>query len=356
MLIALVVPAILLEGMLRPEMGWRWLSVGLTMAFVPTLLWRRTHPMPVVVLVFGSLTAVELARVIADVPPADIVSGAYVLLLAYALFRWGSGRDAAIGLVIMLTLAVLATIAGDGTVGEAIGGFAVFVATVALGASVRYRSTGRRRTIEQVRLVEREQLARDLHDTVAHHVSAIAISAQAGLATAAARPDAAVEALRVIEAEASRTLAEMRSMVGTLRRDEPASLAPLPGLAELDTLSRSGTGRPAVFVEVHGDLDRVPPPVAHAVYRIAQEAVTNARRHATAAGRIDVCVRIADDHLQLDVVDDGERARDTAEPPGYGVLGMIERAEILGGRCTAGPEPERGWRVHADVPFDGATG
>ena len=86
-----------------------------------------------------------------------------------------------------------------------------------LGAAVRYRTNFRHRSLEQVRLRERERLARELHDTVAHHVSAIAVRAQAGQVVATTRPAAAVEALRVIEAEASRTLAEMRAMVGVLR-------------------------------------------------------------------------------------------------------------------------------------------
>jgi signal transduction histidine kinase len=102
------------------------------------------------------------------------------------------------------------------------GGFAVLLASVALGEAFRYRAGARVRGLDQMRLLEREGLARDLHDTVAHHVSAIAIRAQAGLATAASHPDAATDALQVIEAEASRTLAEMRSMVrvlrGTIRR------------------------------------------------------------------------------------------------------------------------------------------
>ncbi|BCJ73657.1 hypothetical protein CS0771_32010 [Catellatospora sp. IY07-71] len=91
-----------------------------------------------------------------------------------------------------------------------------------LGLARRYRIHARTREHDQVRLVERAQLARDLHDTVAHHVSAIAIRAQAGLAAAPARPEAATDALRLIEAEASRVLAEMRAMVRVLR-EEPAA-------------------------------------------------------------------------------------------------------------------------------------
>ena len=115
----------------------------------------------------------------------------------------------------------------------------------ALGASVRYRTTSRLRELDQVKLREREQLARELHDTVAHHVSAIAIRAQAGRVVAASHPDAAVDALEVIEEEASRTLAEMRSMVGALREDEEPELAPQRGVADIERLARPApvTGR-----------------------------------------------------------------------------------------------------------------
>ena len=96
--------------------------------------------------------------------------------------------------------------------------------------------------LEQVKLLERERLARDLHDTVAHHVSAMAIRAQAGLATMATQPDAAGEALRVIEAEASLALAEMRTMVRVLRRDVPADLAPSPVIADIERLATGPGG------------------------------------------------------------------------------------------------------------------
>jgi len=113
---------------------------------------------------------------------------------------------------------------------DRIGAYAILTIAMTIGTTVRFRERDRAREIEQVKLREREQLARDLHDTVAHHVSAIAIRAQAGLATAPADPDAAADALRVISSEASRTLAEMRTMVDALRRDEPAELLPNPTL------------------------------------------------------------------------------------------------------------------------------
>src|ERR687888_2378315 len=107
----------------------------------------------------------------------------------------------------------------------------------ALGASIRYRASSRLREADQVRLREREQLARELHDTVAHHVSAIAVRAQAGRTVAASRPDAAVDALAVIEEAASRTLADLRALVGTLRDGEDADLAPQRGVADIARLA-----------------------------------------------------------------------------------------------------------------------
>ena len=110
----------------------------------------------------------------------------------------------------------------------------------ALGAAMRYRTRSRLRESDQVRLREREQLARELHDTVAHHVSAIAIRAQAGRTVAASRPDAAVDALEVIEEAASRTLAELRALVGALRDGEEADLAPQRGVADIARLGPPG--------------------------------------------------------------------------------------------------------------------
>src|SRR5690606_21745829 len=132
-----------------------------------------------------------------------------LLLNLYALVRWASGRDIAVGSAVVMTSATVCVISDYTGVGDTIGGYAVLGITAAIGLAIRFRGRARQRELEGVRSAERERLARDLHDTVAHHVSAIAIRAQAGIAVAPTRPDAAVDALRVIEAEASRTLAEM---------------------------------------------------------------------------------------------------------------------------------------------------
>jgi signal transduction histidine kinase len=104
---------------------------------------------------------------------------------------------------------------------------------------------------------------------------------------------------------------------------------------------------------MQGDEGRVPESVAAAAYRLVQESVTNARRHARRASRIDVTVRAGDDAVTVEVVDDGERATVRGDV-GFGIAGMVERAEGLGGTCVAGPRAGGGWAVTAVLPLRGA--
>ena len=154
--------------------------------------------------------------------------------------------------------------------------------------------------------------------------------------------------------EASRALAEMRGMVRILRRDEPAELGPSPRIADLERLAGRHRGGPAVDVGIAGDLDDIPPAVGSAIFRLAQESVTNARRHARHATRIQVRVSADPDSVRLQVSDDGEPGTGTPTP-GYGLIGMSERAGLLGGTCEAGPAPGRGWTVTAVLPRAGGT-
>ena len=220
----------------------------------------------------------------------------------------------------------------------------------AVGVAVRYQDKEHHRGLDQVKLFEREQLARELHDTVAHHVSAIAIRAQAGRVVAASDPAAALDALAVIEEEASRTLAEMRAMVGALRQGEEPDLAPQRGVADIERLATGGAG-PRVDVELSGDLDGLRPSVDATLYRLAQESITNARRHARHATRIEVTVHGDEDCVRLTVGDDGDAgAFDPRSSSGFGLLGMAERAKLLGGTLEAGPSRNRGWTVQAVLP------
>ena len=352
-LVAVLVPAAVLEGVLRPGLPLRGLSILVTVGLVATLLWRRIRPLLMVAVVFGVL-GLLLVLTAGAIP--QMYTGAYVLILPYALFRWGSGREAVIGSAVMAGKAGLSALPSVGRPSDAVAGSAVLFSAMALGAVFRFRAGARMRELDQVTLLERERLARDLHDTVAHHVSAIAIRAQAGLATSASQPDAAGQALRVIEAEASRTLAEMRSIVRVLRRGDPAELAPSPGIAGLERLAGPNRAGPSVDVELCGDFTGVPPSVEAAIYRLAQESVTNARRHARHATRIEVRVAAGDALVRLRVSDDGDTGvLRPAGSPGYGLTGMMERARLLGGTCEAGQGPGRGWTVTAVLPRTGTT-
>ncbi|GGS58872.1 sensor histidine kinase [Actinokineospora fastidiosa] len=343
-LVAVLAPLAVVEAMTKSGLHHRGLSAVVVAGLVFTLLWRRSRPLLMVGIVFGVFTVVSVALG-REFPDQDIA--VFVLLLPFALFRWGSGRHAVLGAAIMLGKVGLSAAVGHLRPVEALGGVTVLLFAMALGAAVRYRASARARAVDQVRLVERERLARDLHDTVAHHVTAMAIRAQAGMATAATDPTAAVDALRLIDAEAARALDEMRGIVRILRAEQPDDLAPNPRVADLRRLvSHSG---PVVAVELRGDVDDLPSPVAAAVYRLAQEAITNARRHARHATRVDV--RVVADHAEVRVLvsDDGE-AGHLSGAPGYGLIGMRERANLLGGTCAAGPDPDGGWTVTAVLP------
>lgn len=345
---ALMVTA-LLEGVLRDDVAWRPFATIVAVGFAPVLLWRRTHPLACVVVAFGTAMALGLASLLGGAPSVGLDTMIYVLVLVYALVRWGSGREIVIG------LAVVAVAAGIGMfpdyIGptEVFGGLAILAAAAAGGAAFRYRAESRRRELDQIRGQERVGLARELHDIVAHHVSAIAVQAQAGRAMAGQRPEAALEVLAAIEGEASRTLAEMRAMVGVLRAGAPAGYAPQPCVADLVSLARRAPV-PVVDVELPDDLDELPPQIDAAVYRLAQEALTNALRHARNASRVEIRVVDGVGTLRLRVTDDGQIDPARSVNHGFGLLGMTERVQLLGGTLRAGPAPEGGWTVDAELP------
>jgi signal transduction histidine kinase len=350
---ALLVTAVL-EGIFRTDVPWRPVALVLAVTLAFPLLWRRTHPLAVVAVVFGAVLVLNLVTLIGGpAEPVGLYTMIYVILLPYSLLRWGSGREVVVGMSVIVVAAVLGIASDFNGFGEAVAGFVFLMFPAVLGALVRFWTTARTREIDQVRLREREQLARELHDTVAHHVSAMVVRAQAGRVVAASDPEGAVDALRVIEEEGSRTLAEMRTMVGALRDREDADLAPQNGIADIERLASTLDDEPRVQVRLTGDLDAVSPAVGAATYRIAQESVTNALRHARNATRIEVQVVGGEDAVELTVRDDGDPVHASSVAPGYGVVGMTERAAILGGTLAAGPQTDHGWVVDAVLPRAG---
>jgi signal transduction histidine kinase len=354
-LVAGLVVTAIVEGVVRwDSLLWGPVAIPFAVALAVTLLWRRTHPLIVVVIDFAALTVINVVALITSDPEFGLSTMVFILVIPYALLRWGSGREILIGLVWILIGFGTGIAADFVDIGEAIAGFVFAMSPALIGATVRYRSFARARDRDRAVHQEREQLARELHDTVAHHVSAIAIRAQAGRTLAGTNPDAPLDALQVIEEEASKTLAEMRAMVGALRRGEEPELGPVPGIADIERLARNTGEGPGLSVSISGDLDGITPAVDAAIYRLAQESITNALRHARHATTIEVAVTGDGKWARLTVHDDGEFRHTGSPEPGFGLIGMGERVKLLGGSLETGPGPVRGWVVSAVLPKDGS--
>ncbi len=205
---------------------------------------------------------------------------------------------------------------------------------------------------DQAAMGERARIARDLHDVVAHHVSAIAVEAETARLTTEGLPDEGKAHLESIGDTARDALAEMRRLLGVLRADASteAARAPQPGLSRLNELVETarGAGTP-VRLTVSGSVAELPPGVDLCAYRIVQEALTNARRHAPGAN-VDVDLEYRPDALSLRVRDHGPGSS-APDPEGHGILGMRERAIMVGGTLTAGAADGGGFAVEAELPI-----
>ena len=350
------------ELILRIDLGPRPIVALLTIPPLLALRWRRTSPLVVVVLAFVA-HGVSDAAVRYNTPNQYMLyATAAYLLLPYALFRWGSGRDCAFGLMVMALTHVPSRLTGIRTLLEFGLAVAFILVPAQLGYAVRIRAASRVQEHDRVRMHEREQLARELHDSVAHHVSAIVIQAQAGQAVATSDPASVTVVLKAIEAEAARTLGEMRALVGALRQSEAAvEFNPQRGVNDIAELvrgtgatGRAGIGRVRVSVSQSGELDDLAPIVDTAIFRLAQEAITNALRHARNATHIAVSVAGELHDIHITVEDDGEPASSALiNSGGFGLIGMRERTALLNGTFSAGPGSRRGWTIRATLPRDG---
>jgi signal transduction histidine kinase len=200
---------------------------------------------------------------------------------------------------------------------------------------------------------ERARIARELHDIVAHSVSVMVLQVGAvrhRLPTAQAEDS---KALEDVEQAGRAALAEMRRLLGAMRREgEEAEMAPQPGLDDLDSLIEkvSGAGLP-VRLHVDGAPFALPPAVGLSVYRIVQEGLTNALKHARAS-RADVTLRYGSDELQIDVLDDGDGGS-PSDGLGHGLVGIRERVKIYGGEMTAGAATGGGFVLSTRLPLSG---
>ena len=338
LLTPLVAMASVYEFFAQSESRFRPLYLVIGLALALALLFSKKRPFRAFIFAFTLVQAATLLSILTRTFEPGFHSFAIILVFVYALFRRGSGKQCLIAFASMSFTMLLSQLNHETqNLSDAIGGALVLLFPAAIGLTLRYRAQSVARELENVRLEERNALARDLHDSVGHRMSAIAILAQA----ARAAPDAAQDALKSIEDEATKTLDELRVLVGGLREDG----APMAPQESFDSLARLVENAEHARLEKSGELNGVTQAVQSAVYRIVQESLTNVQRHAKDASEVVVGLHAERSMLTLTVTDNGHAPR--AFEKGFGLRGMRERVELLGGHFRAGPI-EKGWQVRAE--------
>jgi signal transduction histidine kinase len=354
----------------RPQVsgtGWEITGWAAYIVAAVAVLFRRRFPRATLAVVLPIVVGAVSLRAGYGIP-------FYVAIVLYSVVAISSRRTALI-LVSVAACSILAAniIGGDQVVLASIGSVTVLLLGGLTGECTRasrvYAGQRAERAAEiataaeaaqaeQVRLAlaeERSQIARELHDIVAHAMSVIAVRSGVARMVIDTDPQQAREALAIIETTTRRSLAEMRLLVSVLRdpRNTDAELSPAPGLGDLDRLvSDTAVAGVAVDLRIDGGVRPLPPVADLSAYRIVQEALTNVVRHAGPT-RAHVLISYRAGGLSIEVTDDGPNG----PPPsavrndsGHGLIGMRERAALFGGELSAGPHAA-GFRVRASLPM-----
>lgn len=326
------------------------------------IAWRRRTPR-------GVLAVVVLATVSAGVSYAEPSVGGVLFSPFIAAYTVGArcrrrlavtavGAAAALMSVASLTMILSPALppfgaepnTGQLVFGTVMGVLGLAVAVLAGAGVVRQREKRARQAV----IAERGRIARELHDVAAHHLSSMVVQAGAAECQMANDPEQARHVLSDIREQGSTTLAQMRQIVGALREDDGDGAAP-PTLRHAPQLVEEArdAGCQVTFIVEGRRPDPLPPAVDFAGYRVLQESLTNARRHAPGAAVL-ASVAYHGDAVEVEVTN---TAAADAPPPsepagGHGVTGMRERVALAGGELTAGPTPEGGWHVSAVLPAD----
>jgi signal transduction histidine kinase len=214
----------------------------------------------------------------------------------------------------------------------------------------RYRAILAERE-QQARVAEertRNEIARELHDIVAHSLSVMIVQAEGGKALATKKPEKAPEVLETIAETGREALLEMRRIVGVLRQDTDAEFSPSPSLAEIpDLVDKSGV---KVELKVTGEEPVVSQALGLVIYRVVQEALTNVLKHAGPSAHATVTLAYSPTAIYVEILDDGYGAAVQGDGRGHGLQGMRERVTSMGGQLSAGPRKEGGFRVMAKLP------
>jgi signal transduction histidine kinase len=316
---------------------------------------------PLLTIVLGATGTVALALAI-DGTSDPLFAVIAALLALYAIGSRTAGWRFWLGGAIALTAGVASTIIREGVTSDI---FSALLATgigLLIGRALGVLETetealereGDERT-EQALADERARIARELHDVIGHSISVMGV--QAGAVRRVLRPEQERERdmLLAVEQTGREAVAEMRRLIGLLRPDAGGIEGPNPSLARVEQLaSEMRQAGLAVELHVEGDLDGLPPGADLAGYRVVQEALTNALKHAPTA-HVSAAVRSDGRTLEIEVLDEGTgSAASTNGHLGHGLLGMRERVSLYGGDLTAGPRPEGGFGVRARIPIEAA--
>jgi signal transduction histidine kinase len=341
-------------------------AIDVALTLVPVAAWSLWAFVPNVPLAAVSLpivVPVVVAQQSGELEPVMFNAS----LLAFAAARWSDSLVAAasLGLLAATTPVLVALVQDPMEVATGIWIVAiVFIWVVGLAVARQERLVAelegtRRQLAQHALLAERRRIARDVHDFVGHGLAAVMLQVTSARHVLRRDVDAADEALRSAEEVGRRSMQELRRTVTLLRSDDEAGVAtPVPAASEIPALvDQARAGGLAVELQTRGDLTRIPPTVGLAIYRIAQEALANAARHAPHA-RTVLGLELADDRVALVAETSGRLGASSASErarPHYGLIGMEERATALGGEFAAGPTRD-GWRVRCTLPVeDGRT-
>jgi signal transduction histidine kinase len=342
-----------------------WFAVPATALIVLPLLGRRRFPFlaPVLVWLLAAGLSFVDGRLVSFTASVSVVGG----VAAFLLGNLGADVQARIGLAVVVgCAAIIVYNTPNYASGElvfvpllfALGWLAGFAlrerAEQAEAAEVRARQAEQEREAAMRIAVaeERARIARELHDIVAHAVSVMVLQVGAVRHKLPAELAEDVGALKDVEQAGRTALTEMRRLLGAMRRaGDDVELVPQPGLESLDVL-REEVGRAGLPVRLHveGETFPLPPAIDLSAYRIVQEGLTNALKHARAS-KADVTVRYQPDELQIEVRDDGEGGS-TGDGLGHGLVGIRERVKIYGGDMTAGAASGGGFVLRARLPLD----
>jgi signal transduction histidine kinase len=355
--------AVASQGMADGPTGPLWFDLLAVVAIVTPLFFRRRFP-------FGAPIAVGAAVGLTAFVDERLVPKDFIPFLAgcAAVFLVGLLRDRRLAIAgILLAIGVEALVAYR----DPLKNLSAFIATCivfgliwtaafTLGRKFEEADEAKKRAAqaegereERARAAvtdERARIARELHDVVGHSVSVMTV--QASAVRRLLRPEQAREreALLIVERTGREALAEMRRMVGVLRRpEEGPALAPQPSLEHVGRLvEQAREAGLSVELRVEGDPQPLPAGVDLTAYRLVQEGLTNALKHARAE-RAQVVVRYGDGDLEVTVSDDG-RGAGSGDGGGHGLVGMRERVAVFGGELEAGPRAEGGYRLRAKLP------